>query len=149
MAVFVDTDAWFAYFVRRDPDHRAATAWMRQNRQPLVTTDYILDELLTLLKMRENYRVAVAAGEALWQQRVARIEHVMLEDITRTWEVFRQYYAKVMTEEATMALMLVYGVNCDGEALAVRDGVRGNIARVESQNLRRERQVVVGWLDLV
>jgi hypothetical protein len=94
MAVFVDTGAWFAYFVRRDPDHRAATTWMRQNRQPLVTTDYILDELLTLLKMRESHRVAVAAGEALWQQRVARIEHVTLEDIVRTWEVFRQYHDK-------------------------------------------------------
>ena len=91
MAVFVDTGAWFAYFVRRDPDHQAARAWMRQNRQPLVTTDYILDELLTLLKLRESYRVAVAAGEAIWQQRVARIEYVTVEDITRTWEVFRQY----------------------------------------------------------
>ena len=91
MAVFVDTGAWFAYFVRRDPDHQAARAWMRQNRQPLVTTDYILDELLTLLKLRENYRVAAAAGEAIWQQRVARIEYVTVEDITRTWEVFRQY----------------------------------------------------------
>ena len=67
---------------------------MRRNRQPLVTTDYILDELLTLLKIRENYRVAVAAGEALWQQRVARIEHVTVEDIARTWEVFRQYQDK-------------------------------------------------------
>jgi len=35
--------------------------------------------------MRENHRIAVAAGEVLWQQRVARIEHVTLEDITRTW----------------------------------------------------------------
>jgi len=94
MAVFVDTGAWFAYFVRRDPDYRAAIAWMRRNREPLVTTDYILDELLTLLKMRENYRVAVAAGEALWQQRVTRIEHVTVEDIARTWEVFRQYHDK-------------------------------------------------------
>jgi predicted nucleic acid-binding protein len=94
MAVFVDTGAWFAYFVRRDPDHRSAIAWMRRNREPLVTTDYILDELLTLLKMRENYRVAVAAGEALWQQRVTRIEHVTVEDIARTWEVFRQYHDK-------------------------------------------------------
>ena len=50
----------------------------------MVTTDYILDELLTLLKIRENYRVAVAAGEALWQQRVTRIEHVTVEDIART-----------------------------------------------------------------
>jgi predicted nucleic acid-binding protein len=71
MAVFVDTGAWFAYFVRRDPDHRAATRWMQRNRQPLVTTDYILDELLTLLKVREYFRVAVAAGEARWQQQVA------------------------------------------------------------------------------
>ena len=91
MAVFVDTGAWFAYFVRRDADHQAARAWMRQNRQPLVTTDYILDELLTLLKIRENYHVATAAGEAVWQQRVAQIEYVTVEDITRTWEVFRQY----------------------------------------------------------
>ena len=94
MAVFVDTGAWFAYFVRRDPDHRAAIEWMRRNRETLVTTDYILDELLTLLKMRETYRVAVAAGEALWQQRVTRIEYVTVEDITRTWEVFRQYHDK-------------------------------------------------------
>src|SRR5439155_8730994 len=71
-----------------------ATAWMWRNRQPLVTSDYILDELLTLLKIRENYRVAVAAGEALWQHHVRRIEHVTLEDIARTWEVFRQDHDK-------------------------------------------------------
>jgi uncharacterized protein len=94
MAVFVDTGAWFAYFVRRDPDHRAATRWMRRNRQSLVTTDYILDELLTLLKVRESVRVAVAAGEAIWQQQAALIEHVTVEDIARTWEVFRQYRDK-------------------------------------------------------
>ena len=94
MAVFVDTGAWFAYFVRRDLDHPAAVAWMRKNRQPLITTDYIIDELLTLLKLRENHRVAVAAGEGLWQQRVARVEYVTPEDIRRAWEVFRKYHDK-------------------------------------------------------
>lgn len=94
MAVFVDTGAWFAYFVRRDPDHAAAIAWMRQNHQPLVTTDYILDELLTLLKMRENHSVAVAAGDALLLQRVARIEQITADDIARAWEAFRQYHDK-------------------------------------------------------
>jgi predicted nucleic acid-binding protein len=94
MAVFVDTGAWFGYFVGRDPDHPAAVAWMQRNRQPLVTTDYVLDELLTLLKLRESYRVAVAAGDALWQQRVARIERITFEDFTRSWEVFRQYHDK-------------------------------------------------------
>jgi len=94
MAVFADTGAWFAYFVRRDPDHAAAVAWMRQNHQPLVTTDYILDELLTLLKLRENYGVAVAAGEVLLLQHVTHTEHITADDIARAWEVFRQYHDK-------------------------------------------------------
>ncbi len=94
MAVFVDTGAWFAYFVRRDPDHAAATAWVRQNRQPLVTTDYVIDELLTLTKIRESYRVAVAAGEALLQQNVARIERITETDFSAAWDIFRRYCDK-------------------------------------------------------
>jgi hypothetical protein len=76
MPVFVDTGGWFAYFVRRDPDHAAAVNWMRQNRQPLVTTDYVLDELFTLLKMRESHRVAAAAGTVLLDLSVTRLERI-------------------------------------------------------------------------
>jgi len=94
MAVFVDTGAWFAYFVRRDPDHAAAIDRTRQNRQPLVTTDYVIDELLTLLKLRESHRVAAAAGEALLQQNVARVERITESDFRAAWEVFRQYRDK-------------------------------------------------------
>jgi len=55
MSVFVDTGAWFAYFVRRDPDHNSARDWVSNNESPLVTSDYILDELFTLLKIRESH----------------------------------------------------------------------------------------------
>jgi len=94
MAVFVDTGAWFAYFVRRDPDHAAAIDWTRKNRRPLVTTDYVIDELLTLLKLRESHRVAAAAGEALLQQNVAKVERIIETDFRAAWEVFRQYRDK-------------------------------------------------------
>jgi uncharacterized protein len=94
MAVFVDTGAWFAYFVRRDPDHNAAVDWTQKNRQPLFTTDYVLDELLTLLKLRESHRVAVAAGEALLRQNVARVERITVTDFQAAWEVFCQYRDK-------------------------------------------------------
>jgi len=76
MPVFVDTGAWFAYFVRRDPDHAAAVQWMKTNRLPMLTTDFILDELLTLLKLRESHTVAVAAGNTLLHGGVTRIERV-------------------------------------------------------------------------
>lgn len=94
MPVFVDTGGWFAYFVRRDSDHMAAVDWMRQNRQPLVTTDYVLDELFTLLKLRESHRVAAAAGTALLDQSVTRLERVGEADFRAAWGVFQQYSDK-------------------------------------------------------
>lgn len=94
MAVFVDTGGWFAYFVRRDPDHPAAVGWMRQNREPLLTTDFTLDELFTLLKLRESHRVAVAAGVALLDQRVTQLEKVAEADFRAARQVFEQYNDK-------------------------------------------------------
>lgn len=46
--VFVDTGAWFALSVASDRDHARATSFIAANRRRLDTTDYIVDELLTL-----------------------------------------------------------------------------------------------------
>ena len=94
MAVFVDTGAWFACFVRRDPDRAVATDWLKQNREPLITTDYVLDELLTLLRLRESHQVAVAAGEMLWNEEIAVLERIGRKDLAQAWSVFRQYRDK-------------------------------------------------------
>ena len=50
--IFTDTGAWFASVVPDDEDHEKAVAWLAQNREPLLTTDYIVDETLTLLSAR-------------------------------------------------------------------------------------------------
>jgi hypothetical protein len=52
--IFVDTGAWFASVVPWDANHAAAVAWLGQNREILITTDYILDETLTLLRVRKE-----------------------------------------------------------------------------------------------
>jgi uncharacterized protein len=61
--IFVDTGAWFALAVRNDPDHAAAMAWLERNREPLITTDNILTETATLVRMRDKtirgHRLAV------------------------------------------------------------------------------------------
>lgn len=54
MAVFVDTGAWFAASVPDDADHVAADSFIRSNRERLITTDYIYDELLTLFRVRDQ-----------------------------------------------------------------------------------------------
>jgi len=50
--IFVDTGAWYASLVPTDPDHTKAVQWLAGNDSPLLTTDYVIDETLTLLRAR-------------------------------------------------------------------------------------------------
>jgi len=62
MSVFVDTGPWYAVIVPADPRHVQTLAWIRQNNGPLLTTDYIIDEVLTLLRARGEKHRAIALG---------------------------------------------------------------------------------------
>jgi predicted nucleic acid-binding protein len=94
MLVFVDTGAWFARFVPSDPDLAAARAWFDGNTSPLVTTDYIVDELLTLLKARGEYQRAIEAGPLLLGGAVCDLEWVGPTDVANAWRVFSTYQDK-------------------------------------------------------
>jgi predicted nucleic acid-binding protein len=92
--IFVDTGAWFAAFVPNDPDHHAADAWLEANRDPLVTTDYVVDELLTLLKMRGEYQRALLLGASLFAGDIATLVWVTPDDIRQAWTTFQRYQDK-------------------------------------------------------
>jgi uncharacterized protein len=93
--IFVDTGAWFALAVRNDPDHAAAMAWLEANREPLVTTDYILAETSTLVRMRDKtirgHRLAVRIATSILRSESATLEKVREEDLSRALDVFRTY----------------------------------------------------------
>lgn len=92
--IFVDTGAWFALFVPNDPDHAAAESWIAGNTEPLVTTDYVLDELLTLMKMRGEFRRAIPVGTSLLEESIARLEWVSPSDVRAAWIVFSNFRDK-------------------------------------------------------
>jgi predicted nucleic acid-binding protein len=92
--IFADTGAFFAAFVPNDPDHGAADAWLAANREPLVTTDYVVDELLTLHKMRGEFQRALHLGPKLLSEEVMQMEWVLPEDVQRAWDVFQGYRDK-------------------------------------------------------
>jgi predicted nucleic acid-binding protein len=52
MSIFVDTGAWFASIVPADPHHRRIVEFLHRNSLPLITSDYVIDETLTLLRAR-------------------------------------------------------------------------------------------------
>jgi predicted nucleic acid-binding protein len=84
VAIFVDTGAWFALSVPDDPDHAAASAFLRSNTERLLTSDYIFDELLTLFRNRGQMNRATDWVDQVRQGRceVVRVTEGDLEHAT-------------------------------------------------------------------
>ena len=93
-AIFVDTGAWFALFVPTDPDHVAASTWLDSNAAGLITTDYVIDELLTLLRVRNERRRSLDVGDALLSGEYCKLERVTAADFDEAWEFFSRYHDK-------------------------------------------------------
>ena len=92
--IFVDTGAWFASIVPSDIDHASASHWLNQNAEPLLTTDYIIDETLTLLRARGESTRAIRLGEQFFSGALAKVHFLTEDEILRTWEVFRKFSDK-------------------------------------------------------
>ena len=88
--VFVDTGAWFAKFVPDDPSHARIEAWFSGNSQPVLTTDYCIDETLTLLVARKRLSRALVAGRFFFQDKFVQLHFVSADQIQRAWILFRQ-----------------------------------------------------------
>ena len=94
--IFVDTGAWYAPVDRADANHARATTWLAGNSERLVTTDYVIDETLTLLRARGYGERANALGDRFFEDTAELVSVVYLteHDIRRTWETFRRYRDK-------------------------------------------------------
>lgn len=88
--IFVDTGVWFARFVADDPDHSRMMSWFAANSEPLVTSDYCVDETLTLLAARKRPKLAIEAGRPLFDETLARLHFLTSDQITRAWILFQQ-----------------------------------------------------------
>jgi predicted nucleic acid-binding protein len=91
---FVDTGAWFASVVPSDSDHAAAVRWLSLNTEPLLTTDYVVDETLTLLQRRGEISRARSLGEQFFNGTLATIYYLTEADIAQAWETFRRFTDK-------------------------------------------------------
>lgn len=92
--IFVDSGAWFASLIPTDPDHAVATAWLQQNSEPLLTTDYIIDETLTLLVARGQKLRAISFGTAILAGQLATLHFIRPDEFKGAWNIFHRYLDK-------------------------------------------------------
>jgi hypothetical protein len=92
--IFVDTGAWFATVVPSDSDYPVASNWFSQNVETLITMNYVIDETLTLLRMRRENQRAIALGNVFFSGTLATIHYVTEANIQQAWQVFGQFSDK-------------------------------------------------------
>ncbi len=99
--LFVDTGGWVALFNARDRDHeRASRFWgrLRDERRPLVTTDYVLDETYTVIRRsRAGLPGAVDFHRLVTESRVIEVSEIDADRRKRAWALFTRYDDKVLS----------------------------------------------------
>ena len=63
--IFVDTGAWYALVDNRDPAHEKASAFFVHNTIPLITSNHVFDETVTLLRKKLGWQIAFDFGQRL------------------------------------------------------------------------------------
>jgi predicted nucleic acid-binding protein len=92
--IFIDTSAFLAIENREDSYHDSALRFRDaclKSRRLFITSDYVLDESYTIIRLRAGHEVAVQFGEALRSSRFIQIEHVTPEIIEDAWKVLKTY----------------------------------------------------------
>lgn len=95
--IFVDTSAWCALFDRADRQHaRAKQYWESMaGRLGLVyTSDFVLDETLTLLRMRLGHAAAVQFGKLAQASKVVQVIPVSASRWEHAWSIFVRFEDK-------------------------------------------------------
>lgn len=92
--VFVDTGAWYAVVDKKDPDHSQAEHFLKSNKIPLLTTNFVFDEAITLIRSRLGWNAAKEFGQRLKDSNFVSIISVKDEDEEKAWEIFLKYKDK-------------------------------------------------------
>ena len=88
-SIFVDTGGWYAAMVRKDTDHAAAKDFLLRNALPLITSDYVMDETITLLQARVGHEYAVRFLDMLQTSRKTRLIYLTPAQIAASISLFR------------------------------------------------------------
>lgn len=110
--IFVDTSAWYALLDKSDANYHAAVKFKDSLVHPMVTSNYIADEIITLVRNRLGYKIAVEIGQKLWNESIANLIPVTPKDEKKAWEIFVKYADKTFsfTDCTSFALMDRVGI---------------------------------------
>ena len=92
--IFIDTGAFLARYIERDQYHDAATEYWRtlqNDRRKCFTTNFVLDETITLLARRSTYEFAAERARNLYESTALTILRPNDNDELAAVNLFQKY----------------------------------------------------------
>ncbi len=114
-SLFLDTSYLIAVESADDQHHKtASTHWrdLLKSSRPLVTSSYVLVEVVTLLNNRRLHSKAVELGNNLLSSRLFNVVHVNEELFYEAWSYFQKHKDKrySLTDCVSFVLMEKLGI---------------------------------------
>jgi predicted nucleic acid-binding protein len=111
--VLIDTWGWLALGQRLDSHHRKINALYKELRSGgarIYTTDYVLDEVMTLLFRRESFEEAVRFMEGIFRAVEAGqliVERITSDRFTSAWRLRKRLQDKPKVSFTDLTSMIV------------------------------------------
>jgi hypothetical protein len=109
--IFIDTSAWYAVEVEDDINHKAACKFLAQIASGkygvVITTDYIIDETLTLLRSRRGLNSALDFIDKIRKSKSIRVFWINEDLFEKALQTFQSSGSKTwsFTDCTSFALM--------------------------------------------
>ena len=116
--IFVDTSAFYALEVEDDVNHVAARRFLREVREgrygAMLTTDYVLDEMLTLLRLRHGVQAALKFLEKIRESRSIKVVWIDENVFQQALEYFKRDrdFKWSFTDCTSFAVMMMLKIEC-------------------------------------
>lgn len=113
-SLFLDTSFIIALEDADDQNHNNAMLYWRKFRKKpckLVTTSYVFDETVTLLKKRLGFAKAADVGKKLLESSLVEMMHISQEDFIKGWETFLKHKDKGYSFTDCLSFLMMEKMN--------------------------------------
>jgi uncharacterized protein len=87
--IFMDSGAIYSLVVPSEARHDDMQRWYDANKVPLITSDYCVDELLTLLIARKRSSLVLPVGWRIFNEELCDLHFLSSDQIRKAWVVFQ------------------------------------------------------------
>jgi uncharacterized protein len=117
LKLFVDTWGWLVLADRSEREHQQVTSYYAERTRRtglIVTSDFVLNELLTIMFSRISFEAASRFADGVLRSPFITIEHITPERFQKAWELRLKFSDKPrisFTDLTSMAAMHELGIS--------------------------------------